>query len=93
MHKLELYCQPTILGVKMKQILILSILILIAALNSRTIYGEAHYSYGDDETLVEAKQKCLTFDTAQRDINDLIEKKILEKNPGGSRSSSYKLYD
>jgi hypothetical protein len=65
MHKLELYCQPTILGVKMKQILILSILILIAALNSRTIYGEATYTYGDGEALTEAKQKCLTM--AKRD--------------------------
>ena len=30
-------------------------------------------------------------DTALRDINDLIEKRVLVKNPGGSRSTSYSL--
>lgn len=34
--------------------------------------------------------KCST-DSALRDIQDLVEKGILEKEPGGGRSTSYKL--
>ena len=35
-------------------------------------------------------EKC-SQDTAGRDINDLIEKGVLEKEPGGGRSTSYAL--
>lgn len=34
--------------------------------------------------------KC-SQDTASRDIEDLISRKILVKNPGGGRSTSYSL--
>ncbi|MFM8313444.1 MAG: DUF4172 domain-containing protein, partial [Deltaproteobacteria bacterium] len=34
--------------------------------------------------------KC-SQDTASRDIDDLVERKILQKNPGGGRSTSYSL--
>jgi Fic family protein len=34
--------------------------------------------------------KC-SQDTASRDIDDLVERKILVKNPGGGRSTSYSL--
>ncbi|MBF0375507.1 MAG: hypothetical protein HQL39_19115, partial [Alphaproteobacteria bacterium] len=30
-------------------------------------------------------------DTAQRDINDLLAMGVLERNPGGGRSTSYRL--
>ena len=36
--------------------------------------------------------KC-SQDTAHRDILDLIERGVLEKNPGGGRSTSYGLAD
>ena len=36
--------------------------------------------------------KC-SQDTALRDIQDLIEKKILRKKEGGGRSTSYELYN
>ena len=35
--------------------------------------------------------KC-SQDSAARDIQDLIKRKILKKNPGGGRSTSYSLY-
>jgi Fic family protein len=35
-------------------------------------------------------EKC-SADTALRDINDLVERRILEKDPGGGRSTSYSL--
>ena len=41
------------------------ILTAIWAVNAKTIFGEALYTYGDNETLVQAKQKCLTL--AKRD--------------------------
>jgi Fic family protein len=34
--------------------------------------------------------KCST-DTALRDINELLDRKILIKNPGGGRSTNYRL--
>jgi Fic family protein len=34
--------------------------------------------------------KC-SQDTASRDINDLIKRKILKKNPGGSKNTNYSL--
>jgi Fic family protein len=40
-----------------------------------------------------AKITHCSTDTALRDIQDLIGKEILEKNPGGGRSASYKLTD
>ncbi|MGD9707110.1 MAG: hypothetical protein AB7V07_05500 [Candidatus Delongbacteria bacterium] len=49
----------------MKRIFILFLFFTYAVSFSRTIYGEALYTYGDNETLVEAKQKCQTF--AKRD--------------------------
>jgi Fic family protein len=36
--------------------------------------------------------KCST-DTARRDINELLERSILDKNPGGGRSASYRLIE
>ncbi len=36
--------------------------------------------------------KC-SQDTATRDINDLLKRRILVKNPGGGRSASYSLID
>jgi Fic family protein len=36
--------------------------------------------------------KC-SQDTAGRDINDLIAREILRKNPGGGRSTSYSLVE
>ncbi len=50
---------------------------------------------GDFEGKLTAKKwaalaKC-SVDTAQRDINDLVERKILLKNDGGSKNTSYAL--
>jgi Fic family protein len=39
-----------------------------------------------------AIEKC-SHDTALRDIQDLIELGLLEKDPGGGRSTSYSLTD
>ena len=49
----------------MKQILVLILFFTYAVLFSKTIYGEYTYTYGDDETLTTAKQKCQTL--AKRD--------------------------
>ncbi len=46
-------------------LIILFFSILFTATYSKTIYGEYTYSYGDDETLTTAKQKCQTL--AKRD--------------------------
>ena len=49
----------------MKRTVLLSLMIFLSVSFSRTIYGEYTYTYGDDETMTEAKQKCETF--AKRD--------------------------
>ena len=49
----------------MKHLILLTLLISSALTFSKTIYGEYEYTYGDDETLTEAKQKCQTM--AKRD--------------------------
>jgi len=49
----------------MKHLLFFVFLISFSFAFSNTIYGEYTYTYGDDETLTEAKQKCQTL--AKRD--------------------------
>jgi Fic family protein len=38
-----------------------------------------------------AKMAKCSSDTALRDIRDLLDRKLLVKNPGGGRSTSYRL--
>lgn len=49
----------------MKRLLLLVFLIFFSFAFSKTIFGEYTYTFGDDETLSEAKQNCLT--KAKRD--------------------------
>ncbi|MBN2857182.1 MAG: hypothetical protein JXN63_02155, partial [Candidatus Delongbacteria bacterium] len=47
------------------KIFIIILLLIVSTGFSKTIYGEYTYTYGDDEALTEAKQKCITM--AKRD--------------------------
>ncbi len=49
----------------MKRIAAFAFLAILCVTYAKTIYGEYTYTYGDDETLTEAKQKCQTL--AKRD--------------------------